>query len=431
MKVRELHPAPIFDLPLLAEALGQVGKSPDHGLQIQAHVLRSPDTGYRNMKRNDLPAVVIEMLEHDFTRLTSRVVEKRTSIDGTIKMVIRLQDDHEVEAVIIPMAQGYSTVCVSSQVGCAMGCTFCATGTLGLRANLTAGEIVEQVVHAREAAGVQKVRNVVFMGMGEPLHNFDAVLAACRALTDPRLFGMPRHGVTVSTVGVVPGILRVAREAPWLRLALSLHSPTQDERQNIVPSGKKYPLTDILEAIDEYLGSVEGQQIMIEFCVLRGKNDTTEVAREIGRLLGQRKAIVNLIPYNATSVEEEYQEPSKEAVLAMSTVLKEEFSFLTTIRQHHGRDIGGACGQLALQRSGGKVVDIEDAVAPPPRTAPRQRRSPPAAAPSTPPSSSGDLIGRLLTVPSIFLVLAVALVAERLWRLLVTPNSVELLSALN
>eukprot|EP00756_Hemistasia_phaeocysticola_P002672 Hpha_TRINITY_DN11818_c0_g1::TRINITY_DN11818_c0_g1_i1::g.1833::m.1833 len=418
MKVRELHPAPIFDLPLLAEALGQLGKSAEHGRQIQAHVLRSPDTGYRNIKGNELAGTVVEMLEHDFARLTSRVVEKRTSTDGTIKLMICLQDGYEVEAVIIPMAQGYSTVCVSSQVGCAMGCTFCATGTMGLKANLTAGEIVEQVVHAREAAGAQKVRNVVFMGMGEPLHNLDAVLAACRSLTDPRLFGMPRHGVTVSTVGVVPGILRVAREASWLRLALSLHSPAQDEREAIVPSGKKYTLTDILAAIDEYLGSVEGQQIMIEFCVLRGKNDTPAVARQIGSLMGSRRAIVNLIPYNATSVEEEYQEPTQEAVIAMRSVLIEEFGLLTTIRQHHGRDIGGACGQLALQRTGGKVVDIEDAAGPSSRPTLRQRRrspSPPRVAAAPVPSSGSSVRSRLVTVHTLFLLLCLAFVAERLW----------------
>eukprot|EP01065_Artemidia_motanka_P043217 TRINITY_DN5957_c0_g1_i1.p1 TRINITY_DN5957_c0_g1~~TRINITY_DN5957_c0_g1_i1.p1 ORF type:complete len:430 (+),score=138.81 TRINITY_DN5957_c0_g1_i1:58-1347(+) len=356
-----LDPAPLFDLPTLVASLGELGKSADHARTIQKHALRNPGAPWETIcKGQDLPKKVIEMLRRDFRRTTSTVVEKRVSVDGTVKMMIQLQDGMEVETVVIPMSPGYWTVCVSSQVGCAMGCTFCATGTMGLKGSLTAGEIVEQIVHSRDAVPGQNVRNVVFMGMGEPLHNYDAVLTACRSLTDAKTFSMPHHSITVSTVGIVQSIRQLAADAPWIRLAFSLHSPEQDERQVIVPSAKRYPLDEIMGAIDLYLKN-GGERVMVEFCVLRGKNDTEDAARKVGRLLAGRQVVVNLIPYNPTDVADEYQVPTEESVEAMWKVLVHECGLKTTIRQHHGRDIGGACGQLALQRTGGQVVaDIED-----------------------------------------------------------------------
>lgn len=360
-----LRPAPVFDLALLTDALCSVGGTAEHARAVHAHALRHPRSGWGAIKGYNLPKAALEVLDSDFTRTSSTVAERRESVDGTVKMLIRLQDGLEVETVVIPMSAAYSTVCVSSQVGCAMGCTFCATGSMGLKGNLAAGEIVEQIVHARDACPGRNVRNVVFMGMGEPLHNYDAVLAAVRTLTDPKTFGMPRHSITVSTVGVVGGIRNLARDAPWVRLAFSLHNPDQEQRQTIVPSASRFPLTDILAALDAYLAAGEAQQVMIEFCVLRGKNDTPADARRIGELLHGRSAIVNLIPYNPTDVTDAFQVPSNDAVLAMRRVLTDEFGHLTTIRRAHGRDIGGACGQLALQRAGGRVLDapadIEDA----------------------------------------------------------------------
>eukprot|EP01062_Namystynia_karyoxenos_P065333 TRINITY_DN5885_c0_g1_i1.p1 TRINITY_DN5885_c0_g1~~TRINITY_DN5885_c0_g1_i1.p1 ORF type:complete len:485 (+),score=148.02 TRINITY_DN5885_c0_g1_i1:105-1457(+) len=356
-----LHPAPLFDLPLLVQSLGELGKSADHARTIQKHALRSPRQPWDSICRGqDLPRAVIDMLEQDFVRTSSTVVEQRESVDGTVKMLIRLQDGLEVETVVIPMTPGYSTVCVSSQVGCAMGCTFCATGTMGLKGNLTAGEIVEQIVHARDACPGRNVRNVVFMGMGEPLHNYDAVITACRSLTDTKTFGMPHHSITVSTVGIVQGVRDLARDAPWVRLAFSLHSPEQEERQVIVPSARRYPLTEIIAALDQYI-EAGGERVMVEYCVLRGKNDTEDSARRIGELLRGRRVVVNLIPYNPTDVTDAFQEPSEEAVEAMYRVLCHGYGLKCTIRKHHGRDIGGACGQLALQRAGGRVLsDIED-----------------------------------------------------------------------
>eukprot|EP00756_Hemistasia_phaeocysticola_P000136 Hpha_TRINITY_DN10098_c0_g1::TRINITY_DN10098_c0_g1_i1::g.84029::m.84029 len=354
-----LHPAPLFDLPTLVAALGELGKSPDHARTIQKHALKTREASWESIcKGQDLPKSVIRMLEKDFVRTTSSVTEKRVSTDGTIKMVVCLQDGLEVETVVIPMSPGYWTVCVSSQVGCAMGCTFCATGFMGLKGSLTAGEIVEQIVHARDACSGH-VRNVVFMGMGEPLHNYDAVLTACRTLTDSKTFSMPRTSITVSTVGIVQSIRQMAADAPWIRLAFSLHAPDQDERVEIVPSAKRYPLGDILEALDHY-AERGGDRVMVEYCVLRGKNDSEDAARRVGQLLRGRRVVVNLIPYNPTDVKDEYQAPSEETIEKMWKVLCHECGLKCTIRQHHGRDIGGACGQLALQRTGGTVLnDIE------------------------------------------------------------------------
>eukprot|EP01064_Diplonema_japonicum_P029642 TRINITY_DN4854_c0_g2_i1.p1 TRINITY_DN4854_c0_g2~~TRINITY_DN4854_c0_g2_i1.p1 ORF type:complete len:421 (+),score=116.33 TRINITY_DN4854_c0_g2_i1:72-1334(+) len=362
-----LEPKSIFDLPELVSALGEVGKNADHARTIQKHALKNRGESWSAVcKGQDLPKVVMQMLDGDFVRCTSTIIERRESKDGTVKLIIQLQDGMEVETVIIPMSPGYSTVCLSSQVGCAMGCTFCATGMMGLKGNLTAGEIVEQLVHARDAAGTNNtIRNVVFMGMGEPLHNYDNVLTAARTFIDQKTFSLPSSGVTISTVGVVSSIKKLARDAPWARLAFSLHSPEQETRKVIVPSANKFSLDNIIEAI-EYFTEKSKSKVMIEFTVLKGTNDTPETAQKVGKLLRGKHVQVNLIPYNPTCVKEEFQVPSEEAVETMWQILVKQFDLKCTIRQQHGVDIGGACGQLALKRDGGKVLaDMEGIYQPP------------------------------------------------------------------
>ncbi|KAJ9462232.1 putative dual-specificity RNA methyltransferase RlmN 2 [Diplonema papillatum] len=377
-----LSPGSIFDLPVLLEALGSVGKNADHARTIQKHALKSVGQPWSTIcKAQELPKAVVSVLDEEFLRLTSKVVERRESVDGTVKMLVRLQDGLEVETVVIPMAPGYSTVCVSSQVGCAMGCTFCATGMMGLKGNLTAGEIVEQIVHARDTCPERNVRNVVFMGMGEPMQNYENVLTAVRTLTDQKTFSMPASSITISTVGVVSGIRSLARDAPWVRLAFSLHSPDQNARKQIVPSANRYPLDSILDALD-YYSSKSTSKVMIEFTVLKGTNDSPAVAHDVGRLLQGRNVVINLIPYNPTSVKESFQVPSPETVEGMWQILVKEYNLKTTIRHQHGVDIGGACGQLALQQEGGKVLpDVEDTLAArAPSAVPASKRNTPAGA---------------------------------------------------
>ena len=365
------------------------------------------------------------MLDRDFVRLTSKIVERRESKDGTVKMLIRLQDGMEVETVVIPMSPGYSTVCVSSQVGCAMGCTFCATGMMGLKGSLTAGEIVEQLVHAHDCCPDRNVRNVVFMGMGEPLNNYENVLTSCRTFTDQKTFSLAGNSITVSTVGVVEGIRKLARDAPWVRLAFSLHSPEQDTRTEIIPSGHRYPLPTIIDAID-YFADKSKSKVMIEFTVLKGTNDSVDVASKMGQLLQGKNVVINLIPYNPTEVDQEFQVPEPEAIEAMWQILVKKHGLKCTIRQQHGVDIGGACGQLALQQTGGTLLpDIEDAASPSGRRAasirpatPRTPRSypnrPAVSATSVAPHAAASSLKRIAPLLICALVLLAALAASHL-----------------
>jgi adenine C2-methylase RlmN of 23S rRNA A2503 and tRNA A37 len=380
-----------------------------HALTVVAAAVSALDRGEDALDLSeaavpDLPSHARRGL-HDagFELLTSAVASEATSADGsTTKLVVRLQDGHEIETVLMRHDGGRNTLCVSSQIGCKMACTFCATGTLGELGNLTEGEILEQLAHAKTAcrfpatnanananardhspASPSSVTNVVFMGMGEPLNNYASVLAAFRAMTNPRLFALPPRRVTVSTVGVAPKMRALARDAPEARLALSLHAPTQTLRETIVPSSTAYPLDAIMAALDEYLegppprrraNAAEGsrsskRRAMIEYCVLGGVNDTPACAAALGALLGTPKrrgsVVVNLIPYNPTDVPMGHRPPTDEAVARMANALAAEpFGLRVTIRREMGRDVAGACGQLALKRTGGEGGVEGDALVP-------------------------------------------------------------------
>lgn len=295
-------------------------------------------------------------------------------------MVVRLHDGALVETVIIGHERASTgarrnTVCVSTQVGCRMGCTFCETGTMGLLANLTAGEIVEQVWHARRLVGAEGVRNVVFMGMGEPLDNYEEVLVALRALTHQSMFDMRQSAVTVSTVGLPARIKQLADDAPGVNLALSLHAPTQDLRARLLPSaaGTEHTLTRLLAAL-RYHREASGRGAMIEYIVIHGINDAEEDARALGQVVaeelsgdgfpgsktgcgslhkGARGYYVNLIPYNPTAVGEThgYETPKDAALERMREILTCEFGVKAKVRWStaKGREVDGACGQLALK----------------------------------------------------------------------------------
>ncbi|GLC58406.1 hypothetical protein PLESTB_001355300 [Pleodorina starrii] len=271
-----------------------------------------------------------------------------------------------------------STLCVSSQVGCQMGCTFCATGTMGLKGHLNAGEIVEQLLHAR---AVTRIRNIVFMGMGEPLNNYEAVRSAVSMMTDSRYFGLRRRHVTVSTVGVIPRIKQLAEELPGVSLALSLHAPTQELRAQIVPSARAYKLPALMAAVRAYQAS-SCQKVFYEYVMLAGVNDGLEQAHQLGQLLQGDDVVINLIPWNPIYQPEGpfFQAPAEGSVEAFQGVLRHTYGLHTTIRQEMGQDISGACGQLVIEAgggggcsreavqggsgcgSGGTTRDIEDAV---------------------------------------------------------------------
>jgi 23S rRNA (adenine2503-C2)-methyltransferase len=275
------------------------------------------------------------------------------SSDGlTRKYLLRLDDAQTVETVLMGYTGRY-TVCVSTQAGCAMGCVFCATGQMGFVRHLTAGEIVAQVLHCRavlraEAAG-NALRNLVLMGMGEPLHNYDAVMAALEIITDRRGINLGPARISISTVGVVPGILRLAREQRPYGLAVSLHGATEAERSALVPASKRWPLAELIAACSEY-GARTGRRIFFEWTLIAGKNDSPATAARLAALLRGIDAHVNLIPLNPTGNFDGLATPA-EAVGIFQRVLRDA-GFPATVRQRRGIDVAAGCGQLRAARRG-------------------------------------------------------------------------------
>merc|ERR1712217_499670 len=254
------------------------------------------------------------------------------------------------------------TLCISSQVGCRLGCTFCATGTMGLQGNLWPGEILEQLAHAKS---LRAVNNIVFMGMGEPLENFTGVAAAIRGLVEPQRFGLAPSGMTVSTVGPsLHYMRRLMDEVPKIKIAFSLHAPTQELREQLLPVAKQVKIDQLMEVIDEYAekNSNDGKRkgmIMVSYVMLEGVNDSDDHAHQLVELVGQRPVIVNLIPFNSFEGDiHSYRPPSAERTDSFLKILVEA-DMRVFERRHHGRDIAAACGQLAKLGGGKPIHDIE------------------------------------------------------------------------
>jgi 23S rRNA (adenine2503-C2)-methyltransferase len=268
------------------------------------------------------------------------------SADGfTRKFLLRFGDGVAVETVLMHYA-GRATACVSTQAGCAMGCVFCATGQAGFTRNLTAGEIVAQVAHVARVLrdGGQRLRNVVLMGQGEPLHNGDAVRTAVGILTDQKGLALASHRVTLSTVGLVPGIRRLTEERWPVSLAVSLHGATDEERARLVPSAHRWPLAELMDACRAYT-TTTGRRIFVEWALISGVNDTPTRAEQLARLLAGQSAQVNLIPLNPTG-----GYAGAPAVLPAARVFQEVLrahGVRSTVRRRRGLDIAAGCGQLA------------------------------------------------------------------------------------
>lgn len=267
----------------------------------------------------------------------------------TWKFLWKLEDGALLESVLI-CSEKRRTVCVSSQVGCPARCAFCASGKLGLKRNLTTGEIVEQVLRIQnflQEKG-ESVNHIVYMGMGEPLENFDAVVKSLRILTDPKLFGLSQRHITLSTVGVIEGIRKLSLESFKINLALSLHAPNQHIRKKIIPYARKYDFNELMDAVDEYR-EITKRDITYEYTLISGINDSVEHAEELGKLLQFKHCTVNLIPYNPVAGLN-LEKPDRASISAFRDVL-DEYEIAHTCRYTKGDDIAAACGQLALQET--------------------------------------------------------------------------------
>jgi 23S rRNA (adenine2503-C2)-methyltransferase len=334
-----------MDLLLLERSLGSLGEPDFRTQQIWEWAARGAGS-YDEM--TNLPRELRDRLADEVPLSSLRQLDEALAADGTEKALFETHDGRPVEAVLMRYRDGRRSLCVSSQSGCPLTCTFCATGAMRFGRNLTASEILDQALHFRRK---EPVNHAVFMGMGEPLMNLDNVLAACERLPD---VGIAHSNTGISTVGWIPGIDRMADEGPPVRLALSLHAADEALRSELMPVNDRYPLGDVLDACLRWHDRRK-RQVFVEYLMLEGVNDRYEQAVALAGLLEPRRAFkVNLIPYNPT--ESGYRGSGRDAIAAFRTAL-EERGVRTTVRLTRGRDIAAACGQLA---AGGKPRPAED-----------------------------------------------------------------------
>jgi 23S rRNA (adenine2503-C2)-methyltransferase len=324
-----------MDLPLLQRTLDDAGEPAFRARQVWRWAARGA-TGYDAM--TDLPAALRGRLAGEVPFTTLTVAHEAHAADGTVKALFHTADGRPVEAVLMRYRDGRRSVCVSSQSGCPLTCTFCATGQMRFGRNLTAAEILDQVLHFRR---VEPLDHLVFMGMGEPLMNVDAVLDAARRLPD---VGITHRRTGVSTVGWVPGIRRLTASGVPVRLALSLHAPEDALRSRIMPVNERHPIAETLGACRDHYEATR-RQVFVEYVMLAGVNDRYEQAVQLAALLDPRIYKVNLIPYNPTGT---YDGSSRGAIAAFKAAL-EEHGLRATVRVTRGRDIDAACGQLAAR----------------------------------------------------------------------------------
>ncbi|HXI27932.1 MAG TPA: 23S rRNA (adenine(2503)-C(2))-methyltransferase RlmN, partial [Vicinamibacterales bacterium] len=285
-------------------------------------------------------------LADEFTLTTPTLAQRETSVDGTEKFLLRLADGKHIESVFIPDTPAM-TFCISTQVGCAMACAFCLTGKMGLVRNLTAGEIVGQVRVLVAALDMRDTPfNIVLMGMGEPLHNYDETMKALRILADDQGFNLSPRRVTLSTVGLLPALERLAHEPVMPNLAISLHAPTDAQRGALVPINRKYGVAEIIAACKRF-PLKKRSRITFEYVLLAGVNDSPQDARQLARLLAGMKAKVNVIPLNAAAGIP-FERPSDEAIDRFAKIVAEH-GVTVSVRKSRGRDIRAACGQLIVE----------------------------------------------------------------------------------
>jgi 23S rRNA (adenine2503-C2)-methyltransferase len=323
-----------MDLALLERTLREHGEPAFRARQVWEWTARGAP-GYAEM--SNLPRTLRSELEATVPFSTLAVEAERESRDGTVKTLFRTSDGHPVEAVLMRYRDGRRSLCLSSQSGCPLTCTFCATGSMAFGRNLTASEILDQALHFRR---VTEVDHCVFMGMGEPMLNLDEVLGAARRLPD---LGITHRRTTISSVGWLPGLRRFVDEVDEpIRLALSLHAPDDELRSRIMPVNERYPIADVVAECSRH-AETTNRRVFVEYVMLAGVNDSPEQAKALAALLGRDHFKVNLIPYNPTGL---YEGSSRERIAAFRSVL-DRARVPATVRLTRGRDIEAACGQLA------------------------------------------------------------------------------------
>ena len=366
-----------LSLPQLQQWLVERGEAAFRAKQLYQWIYQQLVTDFAEM--TNLPLALRSRLQEEAS-IGPVVVrsELHSKDDRTRKVLLELADGKLIESVLMlypPVGEhtARATVCVSSQAGCAYGCTFCATGQMGFDRHLSAGEIVAQVLYfARElraapwtakglpgSAPIDHITNIVLMGMGEPLHNYDNVLQALRILNSADGFHLGARHMTVSTVGLVPAIRKLAQESLQVNLAISLHAPSDELRSSTMPINRKYPIKELIAACQDYIAET-GRQVTFEYVLLAGVNDTPEYAHQLGELLAPLRqfAHVNCIPVNATSAD--YRPPTGEAIRAFRAILREH-GVSNSVRAERGDDIAAACGQLRtrFERNRRQVTHIQ------------------------------------------------------------------------
>ena len=343
-----MHALADYDIAGLQAALRDGGLVPSHAGALLREFYRG--AGAIDFSQLNVGPRVASWIEREASPRRSHLRSRVQSVDGTTKLLIEFPDGGAVESVLMPSHRpDRAAGCVSSQIGCAMGCDFCASTKRGLERNLETREIVEQFLHLKaHAAGMgRRLTSIVFMGMGEPMHNLDNVIGAIRRIADPSMGALGWRQVTVSTVGIVPGIERLADANLNVHLALSLHAPDDETRSGIVPSNRRYPVAEIMAAARRFADRT-GRIPTIEYCMLKDVNDSDVQARLLAEMMTGFRAHVNLIPHNAIGAGVSgavYQRPEPQRIVDFLAILRSA-GVVAHLRQTRGDDVNAACGQL-------------------------------------------------------------------------------------
>lgn len=338
----------IRDLTLeeLEEEIIKLDEKKYRAKQIFAWLYRDIDT-FDEM--TDLSKDLIKKLKENFILKNLEIEQFQKSVDGTIKYLFKLNDGHKIESVIMKYKYG-NTACVSNQVGCKMGCNFCASAKIGFIRNLTPGEIVSQILEIQKHSG-EKISNVVFMGIGEPLDNYENVIKAIRLINNPKALNIGARHISISTCGLIENIARLANENIQCNLCISLHSSRDEVRTNMMPINKKYNIQELIEACKKYIEKTN-RRITFEYALVDGVNDSKEDALHLAKLLKGMLCHVNLIPINKIK-DGIYEKSSTEKILEFRDLLNDK-GIVATVRRELGSDISAACGQLVRDN---KLVD--------------------------------------------------------------------------